>query len=173
MPVPHSHLVLPGTMQWQHAVLRQMFRKISWDALLKGQAGRAVKAPDLQPFDVPIRSDSSAPWMGIDAGVAGPSRCGHLHQGKALFQECLCCSKVCPSEADPSQQGPNRRSTNDPASCTLSLLLFERDFSERAVVEWVAPSAQRARCSFLQISLYLGKRTNQLIFHVLDRRFCV
>ena len=44
------------------AVLRRLFRKIGLETRLKEQAGWVVEAPDLRPFDVPARPDSSTPW---------------------------------------------------------------------------------------------------------------
>ena len=69
------------------AVLRRLFRKIEWETQLKEQAGWMVGAPDLRPFDVPARPDSSTPWMGIDVAVADPSRHGYLSTGQRYFKK--------------------------------------------------------------------------------------
>ena len=54
---------------------------------MKEQASWVVGAPDLRPYDVPARPDSSTPSMGIDAAVADPSRHGYLSTGQRYFKK--------------------------------------------------------------------------------------
>jgi hypothetical protein len=69
------------------AVLRKLFKKIGWETRFKEQAGWVVGAPDLRPYDVPARPNSSTPWMGIDVAVADPSRHGYLSSGQRYFKK--------------------------------------------------------------------------------------
>ena len=80
------------------AVLRKLFEKIGWETRLKEQAGWVVGAPDLRPYDVPARPDSSTPWMGTvlmlqwlihlgmatSALVSATSRRRQLQQGMSI-----------------------------------------------------------------------------------------
>lgn len=69
------------------AVLWRLFRKIGWETHLKEQAGWVVGAPNLQPFDVPTRPDSSTPWIDIDAAVAKPSQHGYFSTGQRYLKK--------------------------------------------------------------------------------------
>ena len=98
--------------------MRRLFRKIGREVLLKEQVSWVVGAPDLRPFDVPARPDSSFKWMGIDAAVANPSWHGCLNPGELYFKKASAAARYIHTKQSRHSRIPSRHSIHYPVTYT-------------------------------------------------------
>ena len=87
----------------------------------EGAACWVVGAPDLRPFDVPARLDSSSPWMGIDAADADPSGPGYLSPGPGQrhFKKASVAARYVHKKRSKYSRILHQHSIRYPVTCTL------------------------------------------------------
>ena len=99
------------------AALRGLFGKILWETQVKGRAGWVVGAPDLRSYTAPARPDSSTPWMGTDAAVAGQFRNGYLSTGQRYFKKASAAVRYVHKKQTQHNRPLTRHSTRYLISC--------------------------------------------------------
>ena len=89
-------------------------------------------APNLRPFDFPARPGSSAPWMGIDAAVADPSRHGYLSTGQQYFKKAAAAASYVHKKQAKYSRPRTRHSVRYLVNCTLPCFEFSGGFPKKA-----------------------------------------